>query len=283
MSRREITLERLHGRAEQLRAEWSAKQPFHFVVIDDFLDEAFAEEILAAYPQPGRDFWDHTTYIHQRRKFTLTKGFPEAAQQFFQMTAAEDFRKLVTEITGVSDLIDDPDLVGGGLHQIAAGGFLDVHVDYNFHPRTKLHRRLNLLLYMNKDWRPEYEGYLELWDMETNQRIENIAPLFNRAVIFETNEISYHGHPHPLNTAQGVTRKSLAMYYYTQKRDTEASAPEHNTIYRQTTGLRGYLKTSMAATRAAVERTAQQGVSSLGRNLLHKAYRRMKRLPPENK
>lgn len=283
MSFIETTVERLQGRVEQLRAEWSAAKPFRFLVIDDFLDQDFAEEIFAAYPQPDEDFWDNTTYIHQRRKFTLTKNFPEAIGQFFQMTAAEDFRKLVTEITGIDELIDDPDLLGGGLHQIAAGGFLDVHVDYNFHPKTKLHRRLNLLLYMNKDWRPEYQGYLELWDMQSNQRLENIAPLFNRAVIFETNEISYHGHPHPLNTAPGVTRKSMAIYYYTEAREAEAVAPEHNTIYRQTTGLRGYVKTSMAATKAAVERTAQQGVGSLGKNLLHKAYRRIKRLPPENK
>lgn len=283
MSTREITIERLQKRAAQLSAEWSAKKPFRFLVIDNFLDEAFAEAIFAAYPQPSEDFWDHTTYIHQRRKFTLTKNFPDAIAQFFQMTAAADFRQLVTEITGIGDLIDDPDLLGGGLHQIAAGGFLDVHVDYNFHPRTKLHRRLNLLLYMNKDWQPEYEGYLELWDMEANQRLENIAPLFNRAVIFETNEISYHGHPHPLNTAPGVTRKSLAIYYYTEAREADAVAPEHNTIYRQTTGLRGYMKTSAAAGKAAMERTRQQGVGALGKNLLHKVYRRIKRLPPENK
>src|SRR5688500_10987555 len=132
MSRSESTLERLQGRAEQLRAEWSAKKPFRFVVVDNFLDEAFAEEIFAAYPKPSADFWDNTTYIHQRRKFTLTKGFPEAVQQFFQMTAAQEFRNLITEITGIRNLIDDPDLVGGGLHQIATGGFLDVHVDYNF-------------------------------------------------------------------------------------------------------------------------------------------------------
>jgi hypothetical protein len=283
MNSRELSIERLRGRAAQLGTEWSAKKPFRYLVIDEFLEPAFAEELLAVYPQPSGDFWDHTTYIHQRRKFSLTKNFPGPIQEFFDLTAAPQFRQLIGEITGIDELIDDPELLGGGLHQIAAGGFLDVHVDYNFHPKTKLHRRLNLLLYMNKEWQPEYEGYLELWDMQSSRRLENIAPLFNRAVIFETNEISYHGHPQPLSTAPGVTRKSLAIYYYTRTRAAESVAPEHNTIYRQTTGLRGYVKTSVAASKAAAERTREQGVSGLGKNLLHKAYRRIKKLPPENK
>ncbi len=87
---------------------------------------------------------------------------------------------LVSDIVGIAGLLHDPALVGGGLHQILPGGFLDVHTDYNFHPQTKLHRRLNLLLYMNKDWKREYEGYLELWDMDAKKQIEDIAPAFNR-------------------------------------------------------------------------------------------------------
>lgn len=283
MSSIDLTLESLRGRADDSRREWQSKKPFGYVIIDDFLDKAFAEEILAAYPQPDVEGWDSTTYIHQQKKFTRTSGFPEPIGRFFSLTASPDFRKLVSLITGVDNIIDDPALVGGGLHQILRGGFLDVHVDYNFHPTTKLHRRLNLLLYLNKDWKPEFEGCLELWDFTDNRRLEHIAPVFNRVVIFETNELSYHGHPQPLNTPQHITRKSLAVYYYTTERDIATTASEHNTIYKQTTGTRGYVKTSIAATKAAVERTTNTGLKSLGENIIKRAYRRVRGLPPENK
>lgn len=283
MNSNDLTLELLRSRVEDLTREWQSRKHFGYVVIDNFLDKAFAEEILAAYPEPDVEGWNNTTYVHQRKKFTRTSGFPEPIARFFSLTASPDFRELITHITEVPDIIDDPALVGGGLHQILRGGFLDVHVDYNFHPNTKLHRRLNLLLYLNKDWKPEFEGCLELWDLASNRQLEHIAPIFNRVVIFETNESSYHGHPQPLNTPQHITRKSLAVYYYTKERNIAATAPEHNTIYRQTTGTRGYMKTSIAAAKAAVERTTSTGLKELGENIIKRTYRRVRGLPPENK
>ncbi len=236
----ETTLERLRQRQGYLRQAWASKEPFGYVVIDDFLPSEFAEEILAVYPPPDVENWDSLNYTHQRKKFTRTSGFPDPIGRFFALTAAQEFRDLLSEITGIPKLFDDPELLGGGLHQTLRGGFLDVHVDFNQHPRTKLHRRLNLLLYMNKDWRPEYQGYLELWDLASKGQLENMAPAFNRVVIFETNEVSYHGHPEPLNTPPHITRKSLAVYYYTKKREV-AMAPEHDVLFRQTLGIRGYL------------------------------------------
>jgi Rps23 Pro-64 3,4-dihydroxylase Tpa1-like proline 4-hydroxylase len=277
------TLQALGERKEELRQNWAAKKTFGYLVIEDFLPPEFAEEILAAYPRPGTDEWDSTTYIHQRNKLTQTHGFAEPIARFFRLTAAPEFRALFSEVTGIRDLIDDPELVGGGLHQILRGGFLDVHVDYNFHPKTKLHRRLNLLLYLNKDWREEYEGYLELWDLDADAQLEKIAPLFNRAVIFETNEVSYHGHPKPLNGPPEVTRKSLAIYYYTKERDDATVAPEHNTLYKQTTGIKGYVKTVKSATEAAAERIGGQGVGRLSKDLARRLSRRLRGLPPENK
>jgi hypothetical protein len=283
LNTQKATLEGLSSLAEHLRRDWFSKRPFRYLIIDDFLPVGFAEDILNVYPMPDAGYWDSTTYTHQRKKFTQTRGFPEPIARFFALTATEEFRRLMTEITGIPELLADPDLVGGGLHQIARGGFLDVHVDYNLHPRTKLHRRLNLLLYLNKAWKPEYEGYLEFWDFEANRQLERIAPVFNRGVIFETNEISYHGHPRPLNTPAHITRKSLAIYYYTKELEDAAVAREHNTLYRQTTGLSGYLKTLASATRATTERLATKGPSGLGRDLIRRAHRRIQGLPRENK
>lgn len=278
-----MTVDHLARRAPRLRNEWSQKRPFRYLVMDDFLPPDYAEAILASYPEPDPQTWDGTTYIHQRKKFTQTQGFPPSIASFFDMTASKEFRDLISTITGVEKLIDDPELVGGGLHQIMNGGFLDVHVDYNLHPRTKLYRRLNLLLYMNKEWRAEYRGYLELWDLDAGRQLENVAPVFNRAVIFETNEISYHGHPQPLQAPAPLTRKSLAIYYYTKEHDESVVAPEHNTLYRQTSGVSGYLKTTASATKAFEERIAGQGPIRLCKDLARRTYRYLQGLPPENK
>ncbi|MDT4952884.1 MAG: hypothetical protein QOJ02_1022 [Acidobacteriota bacterium] len=284
MDYNELALESLRQRKEDLKREWASKRDlFGYVVIDEFLPLQYAEEILAAYPKPDVNGWDDTTYIHQRKKLTQTSGFPPPVASFFALTAAKEFRDLLGEITCIPKLIDDPDLIGGGLHQILRGGFLDVHVDYNFHPKNKLYRRLNLLLYLNKDWESEFEGHLELWNLKANHQLEHIAPLFNRAVIFETNEVSYHGHPRPLNTPPHVTRKSLAVYYYTKEHEGAAIAPEHNTLYEQTTGIQGYVKTFMSAMKSASERVAAQGPKALCKNLVRRTYRRLQGLPPENK
>jgi hypothetical protein len=274
-----ITPERL----SEIQRAWDAAKPFHYVVIDDFLAADFAEEILAAYPTPTGGAWEDTAYIHQRKKLTLNKDFPAPIDDFFRMTASEEFRNLVSSICRIPALIADPGLTGGGLHQILNGGYLDVHVDYNFHPRTKEHRRLNLLLYLNKDWRREYEGYLEFWDMNERRQIENVAPVFNRAVIFETNEVSYHGHPRKLNLPPDVTRKSLAVYYYTKEREEMETATEHNTIFIQTTGLSGYVKTSLSAVVTLSERASSAAKKDLLESLSRRLYRKIKGLPRENK
>ena len=279
----EDALARFENRIDDLRRQWRADKPFPYFVTDDFLPPELAETVLTAYPTPNVETWDRTSYTHQRKKFTLTKDFPTPIDELFAWTASARFLELVSEVTGIPRLLADPVLLGGGLHQIARGGFLDVHVDFNFHPRTKLHRRLNLLLYMNRDWKPEYQGYLELWDMRERRLIEAISPDFNRLVLFETNEVSFHGHPQLLETPTGLTRKSLAVYYYTEERVASTIAAEHNTLYRQTTGVAGYVKTLCSSLEAAIERAQDHGVGAVARLVTRKIARRVKGELPENR
>lgn len=276
----EATLERLEARLPELREAWSSAKPFRFLVVDDFLEAAWAQEVMAAYPTPESDGWDDRTFAHQRNKLTMTSGFPDAVQSFFDLTANPKLIDWLGRLTGIDSLLFDDTLQGGGLHLIKTGGFLDVHVDYNYHPITSLHRRLNLLLYMNPDWKTDYAGALELWDMDTKSKLADIEPFFNRVVVFETNEVSYHGHPRPWAGPSDVHRRSLAVYYYTQERD--GAAPEHNTIYRQTTGLSGYVKTARSSLRAGLEHVKRDGVVSTTRTTLDKIDRRIRGLPPRN-
>jgi Rps23 Pro-64 3,4-dihydroxylase Tpa1-like proline 4-hydroxylase len=174
----------------------------------------------------------------------------------FEELNSTTFLGWLEQVTAIPNLTSDEDLFGGGLHQSIAGAFLNVHVDYNIHPKTKLHRRLNVLVYMNKDWRNEYEGHLELWNIagEKKQLLAKFPPTFNNCVIFETNEISYHGHPKPLRTPPDVSRKSLATYYYTSTRPQHEITGEHNTIYVNTQGLSGQLNRIKSGWKALRER-----------------------------
>jgi len=279
----ESAIARVESRKYELRQKWLNGEPFHYFFVDDFLPRELAENLLACYPSPDQN-WTKTTYAHQSNKYHVQSGFPEPIKEYFDLVAMPKFLKLVSEITGIDDLISDPSLFGGGLHQTFPGGFLDVHIDYNIHPETKLYRRLNLLIYLNKNWEREYEGYIELWDMENRKLLENIAPIFNRAVMFATNEISYHGHPVPLKCPPPMTRKSLAVYYYSKERDDQyRSAAEHNTIYNQTSGFQGYIKTFRSSCRAFVERLGQESPGELCGRLMKKCYRKMTKMPPENK
>lgn len=238
-----IDIESLNDRLSEIKAAYQAKKPFRYVVFENFFCVEKAELIYRQYPEIKNGMWDGRTYMDQNNKFYKTKFEAGSLQaQVFEELNSPTFIKWLEDVTQVEELVADGELLGGGLHQSIAGGYLNVHVDFNFHPTTKLHRRLNVLVYMNKDWKEDYEGHLELWDLtgEENVMLARVAPLFNRCVIFETNEISFHGHPKPLKTPPEVNRKSIATYYYTKTRPADEIAPEHSTIYVNTQGVSGH-------------------------------------------
>jgi Rps23 Pro-64 3,4-dihydroxylase Tpa1-like proline 4-hydroxylase len=278
-----ISLSGLIKRKKILRQAWTQGKYFPYVVVDDFLPADFAEDILAAFPSYGDESWFIGNYLHQKKQVYQTTNFPDPISNYHKLTSSQEFLDLVSEITGIGNLLSDPELTGGGLHQSTDGGFLDVHTDFNFHPRTKFHRRLNLLLYLNKDWKSHYEGYLEFWDMNTKVRFENISPDFNRAVIFATSEISWHGHPAPLNIPENITRKSLSSYYYTKEGSSTETAPEHNTIYIQTSGISGYAKTLGSAINASIYNAKKNGLSFLLSDFFERIRRLIKGDPPPNR
>jgi hypothetical protein len=216
-----------------LRSRYAAAEPFPHIVLDGLFDDTTLDEVLEDFPAPGQMRWmsfDNAQekklgWYHERSTVTdRLRHFLEAMNGFEMLMFLE-------ALTGIEGLIPDPYFGGGGLHQIEPGGFLKVHADFNVHPKLKLDRRLNLLVYLNKDWREEYGGHLELWDQDRAACRQRILPLFNRTVVFSTTDTSYHGHPHPLTAPPGRTRKSASFYYYTAGRpEAERSAP-HDTIF----------------------------------------------------
>jgi hypothetical protein len=231
--------QRLAEQAPDLARQFREAKPYPHVVLDDFLPEEVAELVLANFPAPGEDLWTRMPTADQERK--LASGpesrLPESARWLIHELNSGTFLDVLEAVTGVGHLVADTKLVAGGLHQIERGGKLSVHVDYSHHPGTNLCRRLNLIVYLNRDWREEYGGHFELWDKDMTRCEKRVAPLWNRAVIFSTTSTSYHGHPEPLTCPEGMTRKSLALYYYSQGRPEEPGpVVRHGTLFRSRPG-----------------------------------------------
>jgi len=253
-----IDFDSLKNRLESLKGAFNdPKKPFRYIMLEGFFKPEMVELIHDNYPALTDGDWGGITYLNQNNKFARSKFEKETIfDEIMAEMNSEEFRKWLENISGIEGILGDDELLGAGLHQSVNGAFLNVHVDYNVHPTTKYHRRMNVLIYMNKEWKDEYEGHLELWDLTGGKMnmIEKIAPTLNRCVIFETTEISFHGHPKPLNTPPGINRKSIAAYYYSVSRPENEVAAAHNTIYVNTEGAAGSIKRLNSGVKAFLER-----------------------------
>jgi len=146
------------------------------------------------------------------------------------------FVEFLERLTGITQLVSDPHFEGGGLHQIRPGGFLKVHADFNKSRKLNLDRRLNGLLYLNKDWEESYGGHLQLWNKDMTACEGKILPVFNRFVVFATTDDANHGHPDPLTCPPDRARRSMALYYYSNGRPADEVADDHSTLFKQRPG-----------------------------------------------
>jgi hypothetical protein len=219
--------------ARALAAEYRNAQPFPHSVIDSLFDDDVLDAVLREFPSREAMRWREFDSTTEKKLgfFHETSTISKTVRDFLDATNSFELLLWLEALTGIEGLIPDPYFGGGGLHQIEPGGFLKIHADFNVHPKLKLDRRLNLLVYLNKDWPEEYGGHLELWDQDRAACRQRILPVFNRTVVFSTTDTSFHGHPHPLTAPAGSTRKSASFYYYTAGRpEAERSAP-HDTIF----------------------------------------------------
>jgi Rps23 Pro-64 3,4-dihydroxylase Tpa1-like proline 4-hydroxylase len=215
----------------ELAAEYQNNQPFPHIVIDDFLPPDILDLCLEQFPDrvargDAQFDRDQERYKSQFHPDTLS----DQARALFYSFNSKPFIQVLENISGIKGLIPDPYYLGAGFHEIGQGGHLSVHVDFNHHKPMNLERRINLLIYLNHDWEEDYGGQLELWNLDMTERRQSIVPAFNRAAMFSTTETSYHGNPQPVKHPRGVTRKSIALYYYTSTwRDNKR---EHTTQFK---------------------------------------------------
>lgn len=223
--------------ADRNRDTYASAPPFPHVVMDDFLPSNVLDGILQEFPDPREGKWFAFDSALERKLASEDESaMGPATRHLLADLNAAPFIDFLERLTGIEGLVPDPHLLGGGLHQIQPGGHLKVHADFNQHPRTSLERRLNVLLYLNRDWKDEYGGALELWSRDMTRCEARILPHFNRCVVFSTTSTSYHGHPEPLSCPEDRTRKSLALYYYSRDRPDHERAAGHSTLFQARPG-----------------------------------------------
>lgn len=215
--------------------------PFPYTIIDDFLQKDKLDDILL-HINKLQDIDADSKFItpnspYEFNKYAFSKNYGEYLGKLFTELNSNEFIKHIENLTGIKDIIaNDIGLLGAGIHRIKNGGYLQLHTDFNSYHNNygKLDRRINLLIYMNPEWKEEYNGSLCLCDKENNICVKKISPILNRCVIFNTSNKSIHGHPEILDVPDNICRNSIAIYYYTKNTTGELDFegyPEHTTTW----------------------------------------------------
>jgi len=223
--------EYLYRQAETGRKKYLEAEPFPHFVLDYAADHHKLGNLLSHFPKQGDlKWWSYDNALEKKLAFDRVAELDRPFREVLTEMNSHPFVRFLEELTGINGLICDNTFRGGGLHQIMPGGKLDIHADYNFHKGLRLRRRLNVIMYLNKHWQEEFGGHLELWSRDMFRCVQKILPVFNRMVVFETSDDTYHGHPDPLNCPDGISRKSMALYYFTSDMEPKDT---HSTVFKK--------------------------------------------------
>ena len=216
--------------------------PFDHCIIDNFFEKKVALQLEKEFPDFNSDLWHkYDNAIEVKKVCNNWNVFPATTYQAFSYLNSGDFLDLVkSEIFQDTKLYADIGLNGGGWHIHKQGGKLNTHLDYSIHPKLGLQRKLNIIIYLNSNWEKEWDGNLGLWSNESSAKpgklAKQIVPKFNRAVLFDTTQNSWHGLPNPLKCPENEFRKSIAVYYLCEpppkvdKRGKALFAPTHDQV-----------------------------------------------------
>ena len=223
---------------EALSEAYCFAEPFPHLVADNFLPEPVARAALDHFPRQAlsSDVNFEMGYAGQHKRQIMPEECDATARQLFHFFNSRPMIEFLEGLTAIQGLIPDPYFTGGGYHETARGGKLGIHADFRINEQLHLQRRINVIVYLNEGWLPEWGGALELWDRQMKTRRHEVQPLFNRCVVFNTDADSYHGHPDPLTCPDGVKRRSIALYYYTASKEIYREVPSNSTIYHARPG-----------------------------------------------
>ncbi|KQV47047.1 hypothetical protein ASC95_26440 [Pelomonas sp. Root1217] len=195
-------------------------EPYRHIVVDDFFDLPIAKACLDHFPALSASGWEHANDADIEVKFRTTWksefDIPEGLVDAVRILNSSLVLDAMGRRIGVEKLVPDPYFTGGGLNVTLPGGLLDVHVDGNYHDATGLTRRLNAIVYLNPGWQPGWGGEFGIYDRTGQNCVKRVEPLFNRLVVFDSHDFSFHGLPEPITFPPGTERRSLILYYYTR-------------------------------------------------------------------
>ena len=216
------------AKLDTLRAAFLAAKPFPHLVVDDFFNPQILRQAYSDIPPPTDPAWTHwgsggseaCRPEDSKRGIADTSALPPSIASLLLELNGEEMVRDIGAVTDTEGLVTDPTLWGGGLQCSGRGASLRVHADRTRHPDpVGFDQAINLLLYINPDWAPDYGGELELWNADGTERVSSIAPLFNRLVLFRSDRTTFHGHPRPNRCPPGLYRCSLAIFYYLRRPD----------------------------------------------------------------
>lgn len=221
----QLDYEKLYKIAEELSISYKTNSPFPNIYIDNFFNPSTYKNICNLFPETENDIWKTPSNTHTLKKSVTKQGvlglkeylFTENQRRLFMELNSSLFLHFLELLTGINGLIPDPYFAEGAFAMSKKGGILDIHADFSHHDKLNLERRINILIYLNDDWKEEYLGALNLYDAKLNI-VKRIYPFGNRIAIFTTSENSYHGFPNKIDCPDNMVRKSIALYYYTLPR-----------------------------------------------------------------
>jgi Rps23 Pro-64 3,4-dihydroxylase Tpa1-like proline 4-hydroxylase len=203
------------------QSEYFFNEPFKHFHIDNFLPNELADACLSNFPSIEDDSWEKTNTpeieVKMRSNWKSEFDIPDGIVDAIRLLNSAPILTALSNALDIPKLLPDPYFTGGGLNATVRGGLLDIHVDGNYHDATGLNRRVNAILYLNKNWEPGWGGEFGLYNHNGEELVKEIEPIFNRLVVFDTHDYSFHGLPNPLNFPEGDSRKSIILYYYTKE------------------------------------------------------------------
>jgi Rps23 Pro-64 3,4-dihydroxylase Tpa1-like proline 4-hydroxylase len=215
-------------------AKYQSGSPYHHIAIDDFLPMEVAWKVREEALLVGEKGPENSSPQEHLKASYNPDELPDYTRLVFTALNSQSFIRFLEEMTGIEGLIPDPYFKGGGIHRTNNGGYLGIHADFNHHKQMNLERRLNVLIYLNPDWKPEYGGAFEIWTDDMKKRVASYPPIMNRMCCFSTSSTSMHGNPEPVNHPEGKPRISIALYYYTATWTDSHVA--HSTLFRPRAG-----------------------------------------------
>jgi hypothetical protein len=198
---------------DNLKHNFLNAEPFEHIIIDNFLENSYAEKLQNLFPKNNDSWHEYNNPIEVKYTYDNINLLFEELKNYFYYLSTPEITNIIRKITTISDLEYDEYLHGAGLHIHPRNGRLNIHLDYEKHPFSGKERRLNIILFMSKDWNINWNGANELWDKNVTKCIAKTEIKFNRAILFKTNDISWHGLPDKITCPNDIFRKSLAYYY----------------------------------------------------------------------